>query len=406
MANDKTTTGGLNFTYPGKGRANFSSLFDVLWAKISAHDHEGSGNGLQLTGDALQAGSIPASKIQFANNEYLKATDFAGTGTVDLIKANISDLIELGTAVSNLEVPNNTFVKATDNAGTGTVDLIKADASDGLVLGGSLATIDINGGTVDGVALSGSTIENTSIGASTPSTVVGSQLTSEDELRLLEDSGNGTNYMGLKAPAAVTSNVVLELPDGDGAANEILETNASGVLSWATNTGMWQEISKATASSSASLDFDLPSEFDEFEVRFEQVAPATDGTHLRAKFYEGGSGGSAVSDYGRSGYLANSSGLVTGYDTFETEISCSISQGNTNSEVIRGKALITGCNQVGVRAAIQVRTMHGETTFKQVTSLGYDFICGAADSMDYITFYYSSGNIASGTIRLFGRTFS
>jgi hypothetical protein len=37
--------------------------------------------------DALLTGA----KIQLANNTYLKATDFAGTGTVDLIKANASN---------------------------------------------------------------------------------------------------------------------------------------------------------------------------------------------------------------------------------------------------------------------------------------------------------------------------
>jgi len=56
--------------------------------------------------------------------------------------------------------------------------------------------------------------------------------TGPGEVRLLEDSDNGTNYMGFKSPAAVTSSLSLELPDGDGTSGDTLTTNASGVLAW------------------------------------------------------------------------------------------------------------------------------------------------------------------------------
>jgi len=98
MAGDKTTSGGLNFTYPSKGRANFSGLFDVLWAKISAHDHSGNGNGTTLTNSAFTDLSIRVAKLNIQNDEYLDALDNAGTGRVDMIKVNSSDVVELGTA--------------------------------------------------------------------------------------------------------------------------------------------------------------------------------------------------------------------------------------------------------------------------------------------------------------------
>ncbi len=50
--------------------------------------------------------------------------------------------------------------------------------------------------------------------------------------RFYESNGNGTNYMALKAPASVSGNVVLTLPDGDGSANQVLQTDGSGQLSW------------------------------------------------------------------------------------------------------------------------------------------------------------------------------
>ena len=51
-------------------------------------------------------------------------------------------------------------------------------------------------------------------------------------LKLYEASTNGSHSITVKAPAAVTANVTLTLPDGDGDANNMLTTNGSGVLAW------------------------------------------------------------------------------------------------------------------------------------------------------------------------------
>ena len=50
-----------------------------------------------------------------------------------------------------------------------------------------------------------------------------------------ENDGNGSNYVKIKAPAAVTSDVTLTLPNGDGDADEFLKTDGSGNLSWGTS---------------------------------------------------------------------------------------------------------------------------------------------------------------------------
>lgn len=51
-------------------------------------------------------------------------------------------------------------------------------------------------------------------------------------IRLAEDTDNGTNYMGIQAPAAVTTSKTLILPDGDGTANQVLKTDGSAQLGW------------------------------------------------------------------------------------------------------------------------------------------------------------------------------
>ena len=62
-------------------------------------------------------------------------------------------------------------------------------------------------------------------------------LDNEQELRLGEADGNGTNYVGFKAPAALSADKIWTLPSADGSASQVLQTNGSGVLSFATPAG-------------------------------------------------------------------------------------------------------------------------------------------------------------------------
>ena len=57
------------------------------------------------------------------------------------------------------------------------------------------------------------------------------------EVKIAADSGGGT--VALKGPASTTSNaaVSLKLPVADGSANQLLKTDGSGNLGWATDTG-------------------------------------------------------------------------------------------------------------------------------------------------------------------------
>jgi hypothetical protein len=75
---------------------------------------------------------------------------------------------------------------------------------------------------------------NGSVGATTPSTVVATQVnvTAQGDVRF-EDTTGG-QYVALQAPGTVATNVTFTLPGADGSANQLLATNGSGVLSFAT----------------------------------------------------------------------------------------------------------------------------------------------------------------------------
>ena len=89
----------------------------------------------------------------------------------------------------------------------------KLDHVDGALTASSALTADSN-----------SAIDTIKLGNST--TVGGT-------VQLNEGTNNGSNFIALKAPNAVTTSTTFTLPDGDGSANQVLTTDGSGSLSFA-----------------------------------------------------------------------------------------------------------------------------------------------------------------------------
>jgi hypothetical protein len=56
-------------------------------------------------------------------------------------------------------------------------------------------------------------------------------------LELREGTNNGTNYVRIQAPASLAANVTYTLPTADGTSGQLLSTNGSGTLSWASTNG-------------------------------------------------------------------------------------------------------------------------------------------------------------------------
>jgi uncharacterized protein YjbI with pentapeptide repeats len=57
------------------------------------------------------------------------------------------------------------------------------------------------------------------------------------DIKLYEDTDNGTNYVAFKAAASIPSNVTWTLPSADGTNGQVLSTNGSGTLAWSTGGG-------------------------------------------------------------------------------------------------------------------------------------------------------------------------
>jgi hypothetical protein len=84
-------------------------------------------------------------------------------------------------------------------------------------------------------------------------------LLTASSVKLFEDSANGANSVGLKAPATLAADYTLTLPIADGTSGQALTTNGSGTLSFASVSTpgavsvVQYNITTTTASSSTTL---------------------------------------------------------------------------------------------------------------------------------------------------------
>ena len=83
---------------------------------------------------------------------------------------------------------------------------------------------------------------------------VGGNATAPGEIRIYEDTDNGSHYSGFKV-GNLTSSVAYQLPNTDGSNTQVLTTNGSGVLTWATASANTPSSADAEALGSASLEW-------------------------------------------------------------------------------------------------------------------------------------------------------
>jgi len=181
-----------------------------------------------------------------------------------------------------------------------------------------------------------------------------------------------------------------------GTAGQALLSNGAGALPTFQNVPGGSGITwlaTATASTSATLEFTslINSDFNTFLFIFDHIAPVTDAAILvmRTSTNAGVSFDSGAGEYRYNG--GTGTYLIIAQDT-----------GNAANEHLSGQgyltnpsaATYTGFNFEGYKIA-------SSTAFATVTSAGERL--SAAD-VDAVQFLYNTGNLASGTIRMYGMT--
>jgi hypothetical protein len=168
------------------------------------------------------------------------------------------------TAGTNITITNSAggiTIAAAGGGGSGTVTSVGQTFTGGIVsvTGSPITTSGTLALTVAGTSggvpyFSGATTWASSAALASNALVVGggggnppvtrSNITSDNSFLQLGAStplrfadADSSNYVSFQAPATITSNVTWTLPSADGTSNQVLSTNGSGTLSWATPSG-------------------------------------------------------------------------------------------------------------------------------------------------------------------------
>lgn len=137
-----TISDGLTIKTPTAGTKNyFTTMYNDTFKKISAHDHTGSGKGLQLGANALQANAITFAKMQQITTDRLLGRDTAGTGAIEQL-----------TVGSGLEFTGSGGIRATQSAiftsGDFKMTLASSAPTDWLLMNGGTIGDATSGGTL------------------------------------------------------------------------------------------------------------------------------------------------------------------------------------------------------------------------------------------------------------------
>tara|TARA_R110002020_G_scaffold41357_1_gene122094 strand:- start:456 stop:1127 length:672 start_codon:yes stop_codon:yes gene_type:complete len=213
------------------------------------------------------------------------------------------------------------------------------------------------------------------------------------------DDGSG-NYTILTNAGSLGSDKTITIPN---------ET-ATIATTTATNLGGLVKLASATASSSSDLTFDNfvnTSTYSHYIVSIQDLLPATNGVELRFTFREGGASGSDKTGSYAYAYAYNyldttSVGESRGTDTDYGRISGNVGNTAGSQHALQIEQQFFSGN--GTNSSAILRTPH---TTRQANGSVAGFHQWAVTIENLFTctglkFYFSSGNIASGTITIFG----
>lgn len=162
-------------------------------------------------------------------------------------------------------------------------------------------------------------------------------------------------------------------------------------------------IETQTASSSATINFTtLSTDYRNFKIVFDSVVPATDGAQLyiRTSSNGGSSYDSGASDYQYVRHLAVTTSSSAFAATTTHIVATGSGVGSSTGEAANGEVILfypAGTSYTYVRAEASYMDNLGRPDLSATAGLR----ASSAD-VDAIQFLFSTGNIASGTFKLYG----
>lgn len=257
-----STTG--QFTYTGPGTSQYRSAISVTATggdgSLSYSSSTGvityTGPGVSDYRAAFSAGTgititngVIASTITDTNTTYgisaetvtggvnlrlsgsNSSTDdvkFAQGSNITLTRTDANTITIDSTATGGITVSNDTTTNATRYI---VFEDITSGTATTMSVSSTKLTYNPSSGTLSSTSFSGI------IGAESPNVGYFSDLVLMDSNNLRFYDADSSQYVGFKAPDIVTANKIWTLPAADGTSGQVLTTNGTGTLSWATVSG-------------------------------------------------------------------------------------------------------------------------------------------------------------------------
>ncbi len=200
----------------------------------------------QATSITLKDNTAAALDILEGSNSYLKFDTTNGSELITATKAvNFAGALQIGgTAVTSTAAELNLVDGITAGTVSASLAVIVDSNKDVTGFRNVTATGEVDCATLD-VSSTSAFADNVTI-------------ENQKEIRFAEGSGNGSNYSGFRAPAALTANVTFTLPDGDGSNGQVITTNGSGTLAWsdAPTPSEFSGVTAGTVSASKGVEVD------------------------------------------------------------------------------------------------------------------------------------------------------
>lgn len=214
-------------------------------------------------------------------------------------------------------------------------------------------------------------------------------------------SGNATVFVTAAAgdlQELVTFAETFALPTADGTNGQVLTTNGSGTLTF--QSGGTVMLSSVDLSNVATVEFSLPTGYDYYTFAFGKVLPVTDNVEFRLLASSNG-GSSYLSGYRNQLSFFRIGTVSTQSFSWSTGYVCNNNVGNATGEQGVSGLMTVMFPSFAKQCLIQSRMGSEDQNGSFVQSLA-DVSVSSDVAVNYIRFYFSSGNLSSGTITLYG----